>query len=167
MRSRVTVRLVINMQKPLCEIPSGYQYCAVNLRLLGVKTFFLFIQTDQYLPAFLHEFHIFFSLHNFTCRNTAMHMKSHHSRCSIHQKTLIRPWNDIHTFYTTRLRILKLQERKKKKEKKSLLRLLRSDMTVMQTTALKINGIPKPHWVIMSVISIDQRLGYVKFPFYW
>lgn len=51
--------------------------------------------------------------------------------------------------------------------KKSPLRLLRSDMTVMQTTALKINGIPKLQWVIISVISIDQRRSYVKFPFYW
>lgn len=29
-------------------------------------------------------------------------------------------------------------------------------MTVMQTTALKINSIPKLQWVIISVISIDQ-----------
>lgn len=38
-------------------------------------------------------------------------------------------------------------------------------MTVMQTTALKINGIPKLQWVIISVISIDQRRHCVEFPF--
>lgn len=37
----------------------------------------------------------------------------------------------------------------------------------MQTSALKINGIPKLQWVIISVISIDQQHSYVKFPFYW
>lgn len=41
-----------------------------------------------------------------------------------------------------------------------------SDMTVMQTTALKINDIPKLWWVIISVISIDQQHGCVKFPYY-
>lgn len=72
--------------------------------------------------------------------------ESHFSRCSIHQYTLIRPCNDIHTW----LRTLNF------KGEKSPLRLLRSDMTVMQTTALKINSIPKLQWVIISVISIDQ-----------
>lgn len=40
-------------------------------------------------------------------------------------------------------------------------------MTVMQTTALKINAILKLWWVIISVISIDQQCGSVKFSFYW
>lgn len=39
-------------------------------------------------------------------------------------------------------------------------------MKGMQTTALKINGIPKLWWVIIAVISIDQQCGYVKFPVY-
>lgn len=34
------------------------------------------------------------------------------AQSSIHQYTLIRPCNDIHTFYTTRLRTLNFKKKK-------------------------------------------------------
>lgn len=135
------------------NVSSGYslcQYCPVTLSLLGGGKFTFVYPTliNIHLLSCIDSF--FFSPYicpspNLWGKHNHTH-ESHFSRCSIHQYTLIRPCNDIHTW----LRTLNF------KGEKSPLRLLRSDMTVMQTTALKINSIPKLQWVIISVISIDQ-----------
>ena len=116
----------------------------------GKFTFVYLTLINIHLPSCIDSFFFFFlSLDLSKSKPGEKHNhthESHFSCCSIHQYTLIRPCNDIHTW----LRILNF------KGEKSPLRLLRSDMTVMQTTALKINSIPKLQWVIISVISIDQ-----------
>lgn len=119
--------LVINMQTIVWNLFCLllHQSCPVNLRLLGkmycclsnALTELINIHLLSCVNSFFPVWHCFLMLctvlhvHAQAWKHSPAH-ENCYNWCTIHQYTLIRPCNDIHTFYTSWLKTLNFKEKK-------------------------------------------------------